>query len=69
MPIPWRFSFLGDSGNQGMVICYTSGISGKPKEFRGVFCFIFEVSLKVFFTQKKKKSKFFENKNDYGFHD
>ena len=32
MPIPRRFSFLGDSGNRGMAICHSSGI-GETKTY------------------------------------
>ena len=38
MPIPWRFSFLGDSGNRGMAICHSSGI-GETKTFSPGFGF------------------------------
>ena len=39
-------------------------VLGKLKDFRGVFCSKFEVSLTVFITQRKRKrsQKFFETK-------
>ena len=38
MPIPRQFSFLGDSGNQGMAICHSSGI-GETRTYSPGFGF------------------------------
>ena len=38
MPIPWRFSFLGNSVNRGIAICHSSGI-GETKTYSPGYVF------------------------------